>query len=342
MKDNNKEGIYINEVIRITYKCNWHCKFCNVLKTNNFWEKDINKKEVIFKILKLTRKYNKEQIKKIIVSFSWGEPTLSPQLIDYIKLAKLIWIWCIQIQTNGVVLFKNHDFIHTLIDAWLDEIFLAQHSSNDNINKELWSFFQKNDFNEWVKFIYENNIYKKVKISLNIVITKINLYSLIKHINTLRDIWFLDLVEWGDYKKIISFWFCQPNGYAEINKEKVLLRFDGEEEKELQRLVENCRENNIFPDFHFTAPPLCIFNYPQYNLEYIRLKSLKSDISEWIENKENLETYKVLWKEKEKLEACKKCLYNNYCLWFYKNWISFVGKEYVNKKINFFISLNSN
>ena len=42
---------YINEIIRITYKCNWKCKFCNVLKTNNFWENDVTHKEVIYKIL---------------------------------------------------------------------------------------------------------------------------------------------------------------------------------------------------------------------------------------------------------------------------------------------------
>jgi biotin synthase-like enzyme len=33
--------IYINEIIRITYKCNWKCKFCNISKVNNFGENDI-------------------------------------------------------------------------------------------------------------------------------------------------------------------------------------------------------------------------------------------------------------------------------------------------------------
>lgn len=56
------EHIYINEIIRVNYKCNWSCKFCNVLKTNNYWENDVSYKEVVYKILALTKKYSLEQI----------------------------------------------------------------------------------------------------------------------------------------------------------------------------------------------------------------------------------------------------------------------------------------
>ena len=67
--EKNTEKIYINEIIRVTYKCNWKCKFCNVLKTNNFWEKDVSNKQIIYKILSLLKKYNKNQLENLILSF---------------------------------------------------------------------------------------------------------------------------------------------------------------------------------------------------------------------------------------------------------------------------------
>lgn len=34
--------MYINEIIRVTYACNWKCKFCNILETNNYWKSNIS------------------------------------------------------------------------------------------------------------------------------------------------------------------------------------------------------------------------------------------------------------------------------------------------------------
>ncbi len=339
----NAENIYINEIIRINYKCNWSCKFCNVLKTNNYWDKDISNKEIIYKILNLVKKYTLKQRKKLILSFSWWEPTLNNNLLSYIKLVKKIWIWVVEVQTNWTELFKEKEFINKLIDVWLNEIFLSQHSWDEDINKELGSFFRIEDFKNWVNYIKKNNLDKNISIYLNIVITKINLFSIYDYIKMLLNIWFIDIIpkrnhdNWKITHKI-SFWLVQPNWYAEINKEKVLLKFDEKEIKEINKIVKLCENNKILPDFHFTSPPLCILNYPQYNLEYERLKKLKEDEKKWTINKWNLESYKWLWKEKQKFNDCNKCKYNNYCLGFYKNWIKFVWEDYVKGKINKFLN----
>ena len=341
-KKSNAEYIYINEVIRTTYKCNWSCKFCNVLKTNNYWEKDISSKEVVHKILLLAKKYSKEQLKNLILSFSWWEPTLNKDLLSFIKLAKKLWIGIVEIQTNWTVLFANKAYIHKLIDAWLDEIFLAQHSWDDEINKKLWCYFSIDNFRKWVQYVKESNLHKKVSIYLNIVVTKINIFSVYNYIKMLLDIGFIKMIperihENGKTTHKISFGLVQPNWYAWLNKDEVLLTFNDEEINEIHRIIKLCKENNILPDFHFTSPPLCILNYPEYNLEYSRLKKLRKDEKKWTVNKWNLDTYKWLWKEKEKFEECKKCKYNNYCLWFYKNWVKFVGKYYVKNKIKSFL-----
>jgi len=338
----NAEKIYINEIIRVTYKCNWKCKFCNVLKTNNFWENDVTDKEVVYQILNLIKKYSFEERKSLILSFSWWEPTLNKNLIKYIRLAKVIWVWVVEIQTNWTMLFKNKNYILDLIDAWLNEIFLAQHSNDTIINNNIWSFYDLNLFKDWVKFILDNNINNKVSIYLNIVVTSINIFWLYNYIDFLVKIWFIKIIpirhhsNWKITSKI-SFWFVQPNWYAELNKEEVLLKYSDSEIKEIEKIVSLCVKNWILPDFHFVCPPICILNYPEYNLEYGRLKKLEKDTNLGTINEGNLESYKNLWKEKKKLDLCEKCEYNKYCLWFYKNWIDFVGEDYVKSKINNFL-----
>lgn len=332
------EKIYINEIIRITYKCNWKCKFCNVLKTNNFWENDVTSKEVIYKILSLSKKYTLEQRKNIILSFSWGEPTLDKNLDKYIFLAKKIWIWTVEIQTNWTNLFKNHILIDKYIKSWLDEIFLAQHSFDDETNKKLWIYYKISDFISFVNYVKKHNLNKKVSIYLNIVVTKINIFYICDFIKNLIKIWFIDIIPQRDFDnwkitKKISFWFVQPNWYANLNREEVLLKYSEDEIKEVEKIVKLCEKNNILPDFHFVCPPLCILDYKKYNLEYSRLKKLENDNLNNSINSWNLETYKFLWKEKAKFEECNKCENNNYCLWFYKNWIDFVWKDYVKQKI---------
>jgi len=333
---------YINEIIRVNYKCNWKCKFCNVLKTNNYWPEDVTDKEVVYKILLLKKKYSLDERKNLILSFSWGEPTLNKNLLSYIKLAKKVWVWFVEIQTNWTTLFKNKEYINDLIDAWLDEIFLAQHSWNEKVNRELWSYFDINDFVSWVDYIKNHDLNKKIVINLNIVITKINLFSIYDYITFLLKIWFLDITPprirgyVNPLKYKISFWFCQPNWYALLNKEEVLLDFNDSQVEEIWKIFKLCEENAIYPDLHFTSPPICILNYQSYNLEYKRLRKLEKDKKWWLVNNSNLESYKWLWKEKTKIEECSKCKYNNYCLWFYKNWLDFVWIDYAREKLNKF------
>jgi organic radical activating enzyme len=57
---------------------------------NNFGEKDIDNKEVVYKILALTKNYNKDERRELTLSFSGGEPTLNKNLVHYIALAKKI------------------------------------------------------------------------------------------------------------------------------------------------------------------------------------------------------------------------------------------------------------
>ncbi|MDD2892122.1 MAG: hypothetical protein PHQ95_04095 [Candidatus Gracilibacteria bacterium] len=279
----------------------------------------------------------------MILSFSGGEPTLNKNLLHYIRLAKSIGVGIIEVQTNGTNLFKNKTLVNDLIDAGLDEIFLAQHSGDEIINKELGVFYRISDFVEWVQYVKKHQLHKKVSIYLNIVVTKINLFQVYSYIQMLIDIGFTDLIPKRGHSEMInthkiSFGFCQPNGYAKINKNLVLLDFNENQINEIHRIVQLCKHNNILPDFHFTSPPLCILDYSEYNLEYERLKKLENDEKNHRVNEGNLEAYKWLWKEKIKFDGCKKCCHNNYCLGFYKNWVEFVGEKYTKEMMEKFLN----
>lgn len=345
------EKIYINEIIRINYKCNWKCKFCNVIKTNNYGEQDVTNKEIIYQILQLIKKYpTREQRKNIILSFSWGEPTLNPKLTDFIKLAKSIGIGTVEIQTNGSILFVKKKLILELIDAGLDEVFMAQHSHLPEINKELGAIYRVEDFISWVEFIRKNEIHKKIHLYLNIVVWQINIGTLLDFVSFLKKVGFLDfigktawLTDKGEKNLAkISIGLTQPNGYAELNADKVVLAFTPEQVQIIEKFMLWCDENGYYPDFHFTSPPLCILDYPDFNLEYSRLKKLAKDTVNNTVNEGNLESYKFLWKEKKKFpEICWKCKNNEYCLWFYKNWLKFVWDDYAKNKAENYVKENS-
>lgn len=325
--------MYINEIIRITYKCNWDCKFCNVINVNNFWKDDISEKEIVFNILSLWKKYSKEELGDLILSFSWWEPTLNKNLAKYIRLAKNIWIGTIQIQTNGTILFKKKELLFDLIEAWLDELFLAQHWHIDFINKEMWCFYKQDNFVEWINFIKKNKLQDKIKLRINIVICKINLAIILDYLIFLKNLDFLEkFCDW-----YMSLWFVQPNWYAEINAEEVLLKYTEDEILEIDNIIRFAEDNNIFLDLHYTCPPLCIINYPQYNLENKNLNKLKIDIENDTLIAENLKKFKYLWNEKIKFRECSNCKYNNFCKWFYKNWIKFVWEEFVKNKVKNFL-----
>ncbi len=344
---------YINEIIRTNYKCNIWCKFCNVKFTNNYWKDDINESKVIDEILHLGKKYKEQQLKYITLSFSWWEPLLNKNIEKYIKLAKKIGIWTVEVQTNWIILFNNKYKLNKLLKAWLDELFIAQHCQYSKINKELWTYLDTKKLKERVKYVKDNELNvtsenkEWISIYLNIVLTKINLPYVLDFLKYLRKIWFIDLIEerhhldnkW-DAEKItrkISMWFVQPNGFAWEHRDELLLSFDNRQQKFIWKIISFCEKNNLLPDIHFVWPPLCLLFYPEYNLEYQRLKKLEEDKKKEMVDSENLESFKSLWKEKEKLEECKNCNYNKYCSWMYKWWLKYFWKDYAKKRIQKFL-----
>ncbi|MBP5288009.1 MAG: radical SAM protein [Elusimicrobiales bacterium] len=107
--------------IKITFKCNNHCDFCA----------QGNKRDTVTQL-------TQEQVEKDLldaaskgsdgVTFTGGEPTLHPQLLDFVKFAREHGYKNIQIQTNGRT-FLYRDFLKKLYDAGVTELCPSLHGA---------------------------------------------------------------------------------------------------------------------------------------------------------------------------------------------------------------------
>ncbi|UFX83302.1 radical SAM protein [Candidatus Absconditicoccus praedator] len=307
----------LNEVIRITYYCNLKCNFCNIIETNNF-EKNITKDEIINNII-LKAKKNKTDLKNTVLTFSGGEPLLNKNIEKYIKMAQKIGFGGIELQTNGIILFKKKEKINSLINNGLDMLFIGQHSHDENINNKMGTNLNKEEFIEWFNYIRKNNIHKKLKITINIVITKNNIYNTKHFIQFLIDHDIIDLL----FQRELNIGLVFPNGYARENRREVLLDFSSKQVKEIKKIVSLCERNNIDINFHFSAPPFCIIDLSKYSDEY---KSL-------INNKSFTTNTEHILEDKQKLSFCKKCKFNDYCHGFNKKFLEYIGGKEKIKKI---------
>ena len=124
--------------IKITFKCNNHCDFCA----------QGNKRDTVTQM-------TKEQVEKDLLDaaskgadsavFTGGEPTLHPQLLDFVKFARSHGYRYIQVQTNGRT-FLYKDFIEKLRDAGVNQLSPSLHgacaATHDGLTHAKGSFAQ--------------------------------------------------------------------------------------------------------------------------------------------------------------------------------------------------------
>ncbi len=156
--------------IQITHYCNNKCLFCFDKWEYLFWkssELDFSKKNVNKKII------NSYKIGyQNFIIFTWWEPTVDHNIIEYIKLAKNVGYQNIEIITNWVKLSDNI-FCLKLKDAWLTWINISIHWHkpliHDYLTQNKWSFLKI------IRWIIN---FKKIDINFNInvhiIINKLN------------------------------------------------------------------------------------------------------------------------------------------------------------------------
>lgn len=115
----------------LTNRCNQKCPFCfaNSAIAGYLYEPDFQQ---IKKMMETLR--HESPVRCDAIQFSGGEPTLYPELIKVIELARKMGFAQIQIATNGVKASQNLDFCKEMQKAGLDTIYFQF----DGLKKETY------------------------------------------------------------------------------------------------------------------------------------------------------------------------------------------------------------
>jgi MoaA/NifB/PqqE/SkfB family radical SAM enzyme len=119
--DNGKE-VRMERIIRVNFHCNQSCRFCFV-STHLPSVSDEEIRQAIIDAGKAGEH----------IVLSGGEPTLNPNLVDYVKLAKAHSPHPVNVQTNATRL-TDPASVQALADAGLDWVFVSLHGSTAEIS----------------------------------------------------------------------------------------------------------------------------------------------------------------------------------------------------------------
>jgi predicted dehydrogenase/MoaA/NifB/PqqE/SkfB family radical SAM enzyme len=189
-------------VLRPTVNCNQDCTFCSANETsNNVWPDSGQMLRVIARAARIGVER---------VSFSGGDPTLSKDLVKFVRAAKRTGIPQVELVTNGVLL-DNPAKVAVLREAGVTHAFVSLHAHDERLSRVLTQ--KVGDFAKTVKAVH-NLVDAGVITVLNHVITARNYRFLKRYIEFVAS-------EWGPGKVMISFAFVTPQYKALENLDLV-------------------------------------------------------------------------------------------------------------------------
>src|SRR5260370_5500739 len=94
-------------LVEITEACNLHCPTC-------FADSDVGRFYSLEEVERMLDTVVENEGYADVVQFSGGEPTIHPQLLEILALAKQKRIKALMINTNGVRIAKDEDFVRSL------------------------------------------------------------------------------------------------------------------------------------------------------------------------------------------------------------------------------------
>ncbi|MBV7274047.1 radical SAM protein [Clostridium sp. PL3] len=118
-------------LIEVTQRCNLNCSFCFANSCADK-ERDPSIEKIKFlyeEVLKYSGKCN--------IQLSGGEPTVRDDLPQIISLGKELGFSFIQVNTNGIRMAQDEEYVRELKEAGLDSIFLQFDGTNNSIYKKL-------------------------------------------------------------------------------------------------------------------------------------------------------------------------------------------------------------
>ncbi|MEM3423981.1 MAG: radical SAM protein, partial [Nitrososphaeria archaeon] len=116
-------------IVDVTNACNLRCPICfaNAAAVGYLYQPSLEKVKEMLDNLR-----NNKPVPTYAVQLSGGEPTLRDDLPEIVRYAKKIGIRHVEVNTNGVRLARDIDYLKELIDAGVSTFYL----SFDSLNRE--------------------------------------------------------------------------------------------------------------------------------------------------------------------------------------------------------------
>jgi MoaA/NifB/PqqE/SkfB family radical SAM enzyme len=281
--------------------CNNNCVFCSVGR-----ELSMNRKVKSFDEIKKDIISAKKDKSKGI-SFSGGEPTILPYLVDAIKLAKDLGFKKIEVQTNGRM-FYYKDFTEKVIDAGMNKILFSIHGHNaklhDSLTRIPGSFKQAV---QGIKNVLDFREENDMDIRTSTVLVKSN-YKLMPDIMDFLLAFDLDAYH-------ISHVIL--DGYALMNR-KVIYPKLSETAPYVHKAIEKAWAKG--KDVWTYSFPFCLMQgYERAVAELGGDDTILKGPDFTVSIQSNRRKFRTKRKE------CSQCKYNNFCLGIWKRYAKFYG-----------------
>lgn len=182
-------------LIEVTQSCNLACEFCFANSSANK-EKDPSLEEIHFQyesIIKTSGLCN--------IQLSGGEPTLRNDLPEIIKMGHDMGFPFLQVNTNGIRMAEDEDYVSALKEAGLNSVFLQFDGVSDKIYETLRG---KAIFEKKVKAIDNCKTYDIGVVLVPTIVPRVNIDNIgeiikfgINHIPTVRGVHFQPVSYFG-------------------------------------------------------------------------------------------------------------------------------------------------
>lgn len=275
----------------LTKKCNVNCIFCEIPYEEKIKSNIPNIDEVKNELILKRKEFDS-------ITFTGGEPTIVPEIIEIIHYAKNVCKYdFVNIESNGIMYYYI-DFVDKLINAGVDSFQISFHTTNSLDYDKITQI--KHSYDYVIKGI-ENLTLKKQKISINIVIHKLNYKILSEIVKKLINL------------KVVSINFSSFNSYSSDlitskKKEILIVKYS-----DMQQYIVNALQfarNSNFNDITLLNFPICI------KLKFNELNNF--------DNKSTLpQFFSDLMMNKPK--KCNNCKFFNSCCGIWNAYINTFG-----------------
>ena len=117
-------------ILEITYRCNMNCNICFADANREQFDPDLETIRSMY-----TAALNSNRF--CSVQLSGGEPTIREDLPEIIRMGKDMGIIHLQVNTNGIRIAEDYDFLLKMKNAGLDLIYLQFDGTDDRIYRHI-------------------------------------------------------------------------------------------------------------------------------------------------------------------------------------------------------------